>query len=68
MTLVEAIVYLIAGGGHGLTVEQIVAMVNARQLHKRKDGKPVTLAQVYATIMRHPEVFVKEDGRIRVIM
>ena len=68
MTLVEAIVYLIAGGGHGLTVEQITAMGNARQLHKRKDGKPVTIQQVYAVIMRHNEIFVKEDGRIRVLM
>jgi hypothetical protein len=68
MTLEEAIVYLIAGGGHGLTVEQIVTIINARQLYRRKDGQPVTLAQVYATIMRRNDIFVKEEGRIRVMM
>ena len=68
MSLVEAIVYLIASGGHGLRVEQITDMINARGLHHRKDGNPVTIQQVYAVIMRHRETFVKEDGRIRLIM
>ena len=68
MTIEEAIVYLIADGGHGLAVDQLVAMINARQLHQRKDGKPVTVQQVYAVIMRHPGIFVKEDGRIRLMM
>lgn len=68
MSLVEAIVYLIASGGHGMRVDQITDQINARQLHQRKDGQPVTLQQVYAVIMRHPETFVKEDGRIRLIM
>ncbi len=68
MTLIEAIVYLIASGGHGMKVDQIADQINARKLHQRKDGKPVTLQQVYAVVMNHPETFVKEDGRIRLIM
>ena len=68
MSLVEAIVYLIASGGHGMKVDQITDQINARKLHERKDGQPVTIQQVYAVIMRHPETFVKEDGRIRLIM
>ncbi len=68
MTLIEAIVYLIASGGHGLRVDQITEMINAQRLHIRKDGQPVTIQQVYAVIMHHRETFVKEDGRIRLIM
>ena len=68
MSLVEAIVYLIASGGYGMRVDQIADQINARKLHERKDGQPVTIQQVYAVIMHHPETFVKEDGRIRLIM
>lgn len=68
MSIVEAIVYLIVSGGHGMRVDQITEQINIHKLHQRKDGKPVTIQQVYAVIMHHPETFVKEDGRIRLIM
>lgn len=68
MQIVEAIVYLIASGGHGMTVDKITEQINIQKLHQRKDGKPVSVAQVYAVIMHHTEIFVKEDGRIRLIM
>lgn len=68
MTITEAIVFLIASGGHGMKIDQIADQINARKLHQRKDGKPVTIQQVYAVIMRHPDTFVKEDGRIRLTM
>lgn len=67
MQLIEAIVYLIASGGHGMTVDKITEQINLRCLYKRKDGNPVPLKQVYAVIMSHPEIFVKEDGRIRLL-
>ena len=34
----------------------------------RKDGKPVTSAQVYAVICRYPSIFTKEAGRICVMV
>ena len=34
----------------------------------RKDGKPVTSAQVYACICRYPSIFTKEAGRICVML
>ncbi len=67
MSIEEACVYLIAGGGHGMTTDQLAEAINARRLHVRKDGQPVTSRQVYAVIMRHQEIFVKEDGRIRLM-
>ncbi len=34
----------------------------------RKDGLPVTSAQVYAVVMRHPDTFVKAEGRIMLMI
>lgn len=67
MSIVEACVYLIAGGGYGMTTDQLAAAINARRLHVRKDGMPVSSRQVYAVIMNYPDIFVKEDGRIRLM-
>ncbi len=67
MSIVEACVYLIAGGGHGMTTDQLADAINSRRLHVRKDGQPVTSRQVYAVVMRYPDIFVKEDGRIRLM-
>ena len=44
--------------GRGKTTDQIA------DAHIRKDGKPVTSAQVYAVICRYPSIFTKEAGRI----
>lgn len=68
LSIAEAIVYLIASGGHGMTLEKITDEINARKLHIRKDGLPISLKQVYAVIMKNPQIFVKEDGRIRLTM
>ena len=37
-------------------------------LHVRKDGQRVTSAQVYAVVMRHPDTFVKAEGRIMLLI
>jgi len=50
-----------------MTTDQLAAAINARRLHVRRDGKPVTSAQVYAVVMRHTDIFVKEEGRIRLM-
>ena len=54
MTLLEAIVYVLAERNGGMRTEQIAEVINVRKLHVRRDGQPVTSAQVYAVVMpRH---------------
>lgn len=50
-----------------MTTDQLADAINSRRLHVRKDGQPVTSRQVYAVVMRYPDIFVKEDGRIRLM-
>lgn len=59
MKIEEAILYVLAERNGGLRTEQIADIINRRKLHVRKDGLPVTSAQVYAVDMRHPDTFVK---------
>lgn len=68
MRIEEAIVYVLAERNGGLTTEQIADMINRRQLHVRKDGKPVTSAQVYAVVMHNLHTFTKSEGRIMLLM
>ena len=68
MKIEEAIVYVLAERNGGLKTEQIAEIINRRKLHVRKDGLPVTSAQVYAVVMRYPHTFVKAEGRIMLLM
>ena len=68
MKIEEAITYAIMSDGHGKTTDQIADAINRHGWHQRKDGKPVTSAQVYAVICRYPSIFTKEEGRIRVML
>lgn len=68
MRIEEAIIYAIMQDGHGKTTDRIADIINAQRLHVRKDGQPVSSKQVYTTIMRYPDIFTKEDGRIRVML
>ena len=68
MKLEEAITYAIMSDGHGKTTDQIAAAINRNGWYIRKDGKPVTSAQVYACICRYPSIFTKEEGIIRVLL
>ena len=52
----------------GLRTGQIAEMINRQQLHIRKDGQPVTSNQVYAVICRFPDMFVKAEGRIMLMI
>lgn len=58
----------LAERGGGLKTEQIAEIVNRRRLHVRRDGQPVTSAQVYAVVMRFPDTFVKAEGRIMLMI
>lgn len=44
-----------------MRIGQIAEVINARKLHIRKDGQPITSAQVYAVVMRHLDTFVKAE-------
>ena len=68
MKIEEAIVYCLASSGRGMRTEQIADMINRRSLHVRKEGQPVTSKQVYAVICRYPEIFIKSEGRIMLLM
>lgn len=68
MKLQEAIVFVLVRGGHGLTTDKIAEIINANHLYQRKDGNPVTSKQVYAVICRYASLFIKEGGRIRLLM
>lgn len=68
MKIEEAILYVLADRNGGLRTEQIADIINRQRLHVRKDGQPVTSAQVYAVIMRFPETFVKAESRIMLMI
>lgn len=68
MKIEEAMVYVLAERNGGLKTEQIADIINRRGLHVRKDGQPVTGAQVYAVAMRNAHTFVKAGGRIMLLM
>lgn len=68
MKIEEAIVYVLSSSGYGMRTGRIAEEINRRRLHQRKDGNPVTDAQVYAVVCRYPDTFVKSDGRIRLMI
>jgi hypothetical protein len=68
MKIEEAILYCLASQKRGMRTEQIAEMINRRRLHIRKDGQPVTSNQVYAVICRYPDMFVKAEGRIMLMI
>ena len=68
MKIEEAIVYCLATSNRGMRTEQIADMINRQRLHLRKDGQLVTFRQVYAVICRYPDMFVKAEGRIKLMI
>lgn len=68
MTLPEAITYALVQRNGGMTTDQLAQAINRHCWHVRKDGKPVTPAQIYATIMRYPSQFCKAEGRIMLLI
>lgn len=68
MKLEEAIIYVLASSGHGMTTERLAESINKQALHIRKDGQPVTASQIYATVRRFPHIFAREGGRILLYM
>lgn len=67
MSIEEAAVYLLATAWCGISTDNLAREINLQELHLRKDGKPVTSGQVYASCMRYREMFVKDGRLIRLI-
>ena len=68
MKIEEDIVYVLASCGDGMRPEQIAREINERGLFHRWDKAPVDGKMVYAVIMSHPDIFVKSEGRIRLMI
>ena len=68
MRLEDAMVYVLATAGYGMTTQRIAEVINRDRLHVRVDGNPVTDRQGYAAVCRNPQTFVKEGGRILLAM
>lgn len=68
MKLEEAMIYVLATSGRGMTTDRIAEEITHKNLYLRADGRPVSSAQVYAAVCRNPAIFVKEGGIILLIM
>ncbi len=68
MKMEEAMVYLLVRRNGGMTTIQLADAINRERLHVRKDGKPVTSSQVYVVACRFPGMFIKEAGRIMLLI
>ena len=68
MTIEEAIVFLLASSDCGMKTERIAEEINRRRLFVRRGGRPVDGKMVYAVVMAHPDIFVRSEGRIRLLI
>lgn len=67
-TLHSAMTAILRDAGAGwLTAHEIAAAINSRSLYRRRDGGPVTAAQVRARAARYPALFdARADGSGRI--
>ena len=68
MRIEEAIVWLLSTEGRGMTAETLAEQINLRRLHRRRDGQPVNVKQIWAVVFRNPEMFVRDGKLIRLII
>ena len=68
MKIEEAMVWLLSTQGCGMSADRLAREINARRLHVRRDGTPVTEAQIWAHFFKYPEIFVRDGRLIRLLM
>ena len=68
MRIEEAIVWLLSTEGRGMTAETLAEQINLRRLHRRRDGQPVNVKQIWAVVFRNPEMFVRDGKLIRLMV
>lgn len=61
-------VYLLSTEGRGMTAETLAEQINLRRLHRRRDGQPVNVKQIWAVVFRNPEMFVRDGKLIRLMV
>lgn len=64
MKIEETIVYVLAKRNGGLKTDQIADIINRERLFVCKDGRPVSSAFVYRTVMMYPDTFTVTQGRV----
>ena len=67
MSIEEALVFLLATEGCGMTADRLVFEINLRRLCVRRDGQPVNVSQIWAAFFKHPEMFCR-DGKLIKLM
>lgn len=68
MKIEEAIVYLLATEGCGMSAEALAEQINLRHLHRRRDGRPVGTNQIWAVVFRNADMFVRDGRLIRLMV
>lgn len=68
MRIEEAIVWLLSTEGCGMTAETLAEQINLRCLHRRRDGLPVPISQIWAVVFRNPDMFVRDGKLIRLMV
>ena len=59
---------LLAERNGGMKAEQLAAAINARRLHVRRDGQPVSTRQIWWAVKNFPDTFTYAEGRIFLII
>lgn len=67
MTLHEAIVFVLKKNGQPMTAREIADVVNKENLYSRGDGNDVPSAQISARVKNYPQLFAKENGKIKLL-
>lgn len=68
MRIEEAIVYLLATEGYGMSAETLAEQINLRRLYRRRDGQPIETSQIWAVVFRNPDMFVRDGRLIRLMV
>lgn len=68
MKIEEAIVYILAEHNGGMKAEQIASTINNQHLCTRKDGRPISVKQVWWVVQNLPNTFVFAEGRVFLMM
>lgn len=67
MTLHEAIEMILQEVGKPMTSRALADIVNERNLYRRKDGLPVSASQVITRVGNYDKIFVKENGKVKLL-
>lgn len=64
MTLHEAMIEVLRENGAPMTSREIADVINARELYRRKDGRPLPAGQVSARARHYDRLFIRTSSGI----